>query len=146
MKEKSSEEIMNQMNASDLSYFYVENDLDSWLKVLGEKCHYHFGATNPNNPEEDIMDFSVRSLYKWISNYSKVLDCGCGWGGSARMFMQEKHCDVTGITSSPQHHDFIKNNIKGINWTLYNFMTSSLALVSHEIAQENFVPTILLAA
>jgi hypothetical protein len=87
---------------------------DVWMKVLGDKWHFHFGQTNPLDPTEDIFDHAVRFLYPFIPDHSAVLDCGCGWGGPARLIAKEKGCKITGVTTSFLQCDFIKNHVKEI--------------------------------
>jgi hypothetical protein len=85
-----------------------------WLKVLGDKGHYHFGQTNPLDLTEDIFDHAVRYLYRFIPGHSAILDCGCGWGAPARLFTTEKGCKVTGVTTSFLQYEFIQNHVKEI--------------------------------
>ncbi|MFZ5755737.1 MAG: SAM-dependent methyltransferase [Pseudomonadota bacterium] len=77
--------------------FYDENDTESWLKVVGEGRHYHFG----DGPE------IIRRLYRYIPEGSRVLDCGCGWGGPASMLVRERGCSVTGVTISAGQHAWL---------------------------------------
>lgn len=97
---------------NDIDEFYSENSTSSWLKVLGPKRHYHFGQTNPHCLTEDFMDYATRSLYRFIPSKSKILDCGAGWGGPAELLIQEKECDVVGITISQNQYEFISHNVK----------------------------------
>ena len=77
-----------------------------WKKVIGEDLHYHVGWG-----EGDILYNSVKYLYQFIDNNSKVLDCGCGWGGPAKALLRDLKCDVTGINISKVQYDYIKENI-----------------------------------
>ena len=87
---------------------------DVWLKVLGDKGHYHFGQINPLDPSEDIFEHAVRFLYQFIPDHSAVLDCGCGWGGPAKLLAIEKGCKVTGVTTSFLQYEFIRDHVKEI--------------------------------
>jgi SAM-dependent methyltransferase len=87
---------------------------DVWLSVLGDKGHYHFGQTNPFDPLEDIFDHAVRCLYQFIPDQSAVLDCGCGWGGPAKLLATEKGCKVIGVTTSELQCKFINDHVKEI--------------------------------
>ncbi len=74
-----------------------------WREVLGPGMHYHFGTIDPARPIDDAaarFSFAVRQLYPWIPTGSRVIDVGCGWGGPARMLIDERHCDVRGVTIS----------------------------------------------
>jgi len=55
------------------------------------------------------MDYSIMEMYKFIPENSKVLDCGCGWGGPARLLIKDLNCDVTGVTVSEQQANYIKD-------------------------------------
>ena len=94
-------------NNNDLDKFYSDVPLDTWAKILSPKMHYHFGEDNTNNV--DIFDMAVRSLYRYLQEGSTVLDCGCGWGGPARMLIDELGCKVEGVTISRQQSQFIRD-------------------------------------
>lgn len=83
------------------SAFYDENDTESWLRVIGEGRHYHFG----NGPE------IIRELYRYIPDGARVLDCGCGWGGPGELLATERHCDVTGVTISRNQFEYIRDHV-----------------------------------
>jgi hypothetical protein len=92
---------------SKLDNFYSYNSLESWIKFLGDKLHYHFGVfTEPNN---DPFDQAVIELFKYIPEKSKILDCGCGWGGPGKLLKEKLNCDITGITISKTQSEFIKD-------------------------------------
>ena len=94
-------------NADFIDDFYSEVPLETWQKILSPRMHYHFGEDNSEN--EDIFDRAVRSLYPYIPYGSTVLDCGCGWGGPARMLISEQGCDLEGVTLSRQQSEFISD-------------------------------------
>lgn len=87
----------------DLDEFYSENDIESWKMVVGEDLHYHLGSRS----EGDIFEQTIRNLYQYIPDNSKILDCGCGWGGPAKMLMKEKNCSITGVTISKSQAEYI---------------------------------------
>jgi SAM-dependent methyltransferase len=91
------------MNISD---FYSDADPNVWKKVLGEDIHYHVGWG-----EGDILYNAITHLYQFIDKGSSVLDCGCGWGGPAKVIQRDLNCEVTGITNSKVQFDYIKQNI-----------------------------------
>ena len=88
----------------DLDSFYSENQIKAWETVLGEKMHYHNAI---NSEENDPFDQAVLDLCEFIRPQSKVLDCGCGWGGPARLLRRELNCDTTGITISKAQANYI---------------------------------------
>jgi len=79
--------------------------LETWRKILHKDMHYHFGECNEGG--QDIFEQAVRTLYNYIQPGSSVLDCGCGWGGPAKMLMRENDCNVEGVTISKQQYDSI---------------------------------------
>jgi hypothetical protein len=84
------------------SQFYTENTLKDWQHVLGPKMHYHLGSQS----NDDIFDQAIRNLYTYIPQNSSILDCGCGWGGPANLLQHELNATITGITNSPQQHEY----------------------------------------
>lgn len=90
----------------ELSDFYSDTDPELWKKVLGEDLHYHVGWGNG-----DIMYNAVQHLYQFILPNSKLLDCGCGWGGPSKVIQKDLNCDITAVTNSLVQYDYIKNNI-----------------------------------
>ncbi len=81
----------------DIDKFYSENPPEVWEKVLGPGMHYHYRG---EKVLEEILEF--------IPPNSKVLDCGCGWGGTGRFLMERGH-DVTGVTISKAQAEYIKD-------------------------------------
>ena len=88
---------------ASVAKFYSENPLHVWQQVLGSNMHYHLGAKS----NENIFDQAIRNLYPHIPQNSKILDCGCGWGGPGNLLQTELNANVTGITNSKQQHEYI---------------------------------------
>jgi hypothetical protein len=88
---------------ASIAQFYSENPLHVWQHVLASKMHYHLGSQSNDN----IFDQAIRNLYPHISQNSKILDCGCGWGGPGNLLQTELNAIVTGITNSKQQHEYI---------------------------------------
>ena len=91
-----------QWDSSTVADFY-SGETAGWREVLGPGMHYHFGTVDPTRPIDDAeahFSFAIRQLYPWIPVRSKVLDVGCGWGGPARLLVDERDCSVHGITIS----------------------------------------------
>lgn len=87
----------------DIEKFYSENDIEDWKIVLGEDLHYHLGSKS----DGDIFEQSIRNLYNYIPQGSKILDCGCGWGGPANLLIEERKCEITGVTISRSQAGYI---------------------------------------
>ena len=100
--------VFKKLNKNDLTVgdFYDDTPVDTWKKVIGNDLHYHLGWGNG-----DMFENAVEYLYQFIEKGSTILDCGCGWGGPAKMFQRDLDCDVTGITVSKNQYDFVKNNL-----------------------------------
>ena len=81
----------------DIDKFYSENPPETWEKVLGPGMHYHYRG---EKVLEEILEF--------IPPDAKILDCGCGWGGSGK-FLQKRGHDVTGVTISKEQANYIKD-------------------------------------
>ena len=98
--------------------FYDDTSPEVWKKVIGKDLHYHVGWG-----EGDIFYNSVEYLYQFIDKNSKILDCGCGWGGPAKALLQDLNCDITGVTVSKVQYDYIEKNvpIDAIHADLHNY-------------------------
>lgn len=97
---------MSSRDPADLDHYYSFNDIEVWKTVLGEKMHYHYAVKSKEN---DPFDQAVIDLFKFIKPGSKILDCGCGWGGPANLIKEKLNCDVTGVTISKSQSEYIKN-------------------------------------
>ena len=92
----------------------VANSYDEWTEdgilefYLGEHIHLGHYGTPPKNKDflQAKADF-VHEMVRWggldkLPQGTKLLDVGCGIGGSSRILAKEYGFDVTGITISPQ--------------------------------------------
>ena len=86
--------------------FYDDTSPEIWKKVIGEDLHYHVGWG-----EGDILYNAIEYLYQFIDQDSRVLDCGCGWGGPAKVLQRDLNCSVTGVTISEVQYNYIKENL-----------------------------------
>lgn len=84
----------------NLDTFYSAEPTHLWQRVLGPGMHYHFGVADP---EHDPFEAAVLQLRQFIPDGSRVLDCGCGWGGPARVLKQHG-CYVQGVTISQEQY------------------------------------------
>jgi cyclopropane fatty-acyl-phospholipid synthase-like methyltransferase len=81
-----------------------------WQKVLGSELHFHLG----HFPSDDIaLEQSMRLAIKHLimqmppKNVRRVLDVGCGWGGTAFQLVEVWNAEVLGITISKEQANFI---------------------------------------
>ena len=90
------------MNLDD----FYSADTKLWKAILGEKMHYHHAVHSEVN---DPFDQAIIDLFPFIKNKSKVLDCGCGWGGPGKLIQKELNCEVTGVTISKAQYEYIQD-------------------------------------
>ena len=110
---------------SDLGEFY-NGELEAWRHILGESLMYTNGTRDPKALPEDAeahLSNSVRSLYPWIPEGSRVLDLGCGWGGPARMLIRERGAYVHGVTVSQTQADFFDSSLPEARTTCADMAT-----------------------
>lgn len=87
----------------DLEQFYSTTSPEEAKAVFGENAHFHWAVPSEiNNP----FDQAVIDLFPYIKPNSKILDCGCGWGGPGKLIQQHLGCDVTGVTISKGQADY----------------------------------------
>jgi tocopherol O-methyltransferase len=71
-------------------------------KLWGQHIHHGYWLTGKENKEEASQNLIELLINKSdLKNKSKVLDIGCGIGGTSMYLAKEYGCDVTGITISP---------------------------------------------
>lgn len=92
----------------------VANAYDEWTNdgileyYWGEHIHLgHYGSPPQRRDFLEAKAEFVREMARWggldkLPAGTKVLDVGCGIGGSSRILAREYGFDVTGITISPQ--------------------------------------------
>jgi hypothetical protein len=83
---------------ADLDNFYSAESRQEWQQIIGADLHYHFGYFLGSEDLETGLKQTVRNFYPYIPRSSRVLDIGCGWGGPAKMLVEECGCSVEGIT------------------------------------------------
>lgn len=75
-------------------------------------CGYWRDAGNLDAAQEAKLDLVCRKSH--LKPGMKVLDIGCGWGGTAKYMAENYDVQVVGITVSGQQAEFAKNNCKGL--------------------------------
>jgi len=103
----------------NINDFYSSTSINDWKILCGEELHYHYGTFRRTSDEyEKALRETIHQFYPYIPKGSKVLDAGCGWGGTMTMLIRENQCKVDGITTSIQQYDYAKSN--GLNVKLCN--------------------------
>lgn len=87
-----------------IRHFY-DRSTPLWLDTWGEHMHHGFygieGKLQPNHRQAQID--MLEELLRWggVSRARRILDAGCGVGGSARWLATRFDAEVLGLTLSP---------------------------------------------
>jgi cyclopropane-fatty-acyl-phospholipid synthase len=76
-------------------------------KHLIYSCGYWTNATNLDQAQEAKIDLIARKLD--LTPGMRVLDIGCGWGGTAKLLAERTGVEVTGITVSKEQARFARD-------------------------------------
>jgi tocopherol O-methyltransferase len=95
------------------------NELDVFYRELwGEHVHHGLWVTGRESPEVAVRHLiEVVAQEGRIKTADKVIDIGCGYGGTARQLAQQYGAAVTGITLSSAQYDYAKSVTTGSNPT-----------------------------
>jgi cyclopropane-fatty-acyl-phospholipid synthase len=95
-------------------HYNVGNDL--YRLMLDQRmiysCGYWKGATDLDHAQEQKLDMTCRKLK--LEKGQKVLDIGCGWGGTAKFMAENYGVEVVGVTISTEQAKLAKENCKGL--------------------------------
>ncbi len=95
-------------------HYNAGNDL--YRLMLDERmiysCAYWKNAGNLNEAQEHKLDLTCRKLR--LEKGQKVLDIGCGWGGTARFMAERYGVEVVGVTISTEQAKLAKENCAGL--------------------------------
>ena len=75
-----------------LDNFYSFTSPEEAKDIFGQRAHFHWAVPSDTN---DPFDQAVIDLFPYIKPNSKILDCGCGWGGPGRIIQEHLNCEVT---------------------------------------------------
>src|SRR4051812_11711786 len=92
------------MQYNDTAKIREHYDIASPLykELWGQHIHHGFWISGKESKEEaaqNLVDLLIQK--SGLQRGSKVLDVGCGVGGTSIFLAKEWDCDVTGITISP---------------------------------------------
>jgi len=86
-----------------LDNFYSFTSPEEAKDIFGQRAHFHWAVPSDTN---DPFDQAVIDLFPYIKPNSKILDCGCGWGGPGQMLKEQLNCDITGVTISKAQAEY----------------------------------------
>ncbi|GAX62127.1 SAM-dependent methyltransferase [Candidatus Scalindua japonica] len=100
-----------QIKNNDIVEYYRKNELSYHL--WGRNYHYGYwdGTTNHLFKATQKLN-EVMAQIACIRKGDRVLDAGCGAGGSSTYLAKNFGCHVTGITICPRQVDFANRNAK----------------------------------
>jgi tocopherol O-methyltransferase len=95
------------------------NELDVFYRELwGEHIHHGFWVTGRESAEVAVRRLiEVVAQEGQVETGTRVIDIGCGYGGTARQLVQQYGAEVTGITLSSAQYDYAKSVTAGSNPT-----------------------------
>mgnify|MGYP006271221347 CR=1 FL=1 len=89
-------------------HYDIGNDL--YTRMLDPRmiysCGYWQKATTLADAQEAKLDLAARKL--GLAPGMRVLDIGCGWGGTAFFLAERYGCEVVGVTVSREQADYAK--------------------------------------
>ena len=95
-------------------HYDIGNDLYTRMldKLRIYSCAYWKNATTLDEAQQEKLDLVCRKLN--LRPGMRVLDIGCGWGGTAKFMAKRYDVDVVGITVSKEQASFAKEFCKGL--------------------------------
>ncbi len=95
-------------------HYDIGNDLYQCMldKLLVYSCGYWKNASSLDEAQEAKLDLVCRKLH--LEPGMRVLDIGCGWGGTAKFMAEQYQVDVVGITVSKKQAVFAQELCKGL--------------------------------
>jgi cyclopropane-fatty-acyl-phospholipid synthase len=95
-------------------HYDISNDL--FRQMLDSRmiysCGYWKNARTLDEAQEAKLELICRKLH--LQPGHKVLDIGCGWGGTARYMAEKYNVEVTGITISKEQAQLARENCKNL--------------------------------
>lgn len=89
---------------------------DLYHRMLDQRmiysCGYWKNAKSLDEAQEAKLDLVCRKLK--LEPGMRILDIGCGWGGSAKYMAQHHQVEVVGVTVSENQEKFAQENCRGL--------------------------------
>jgi cyclopropane-fatty-acyl-phospholipid synthase len=95
-------------------HYDIGNELYQHMldRLLIYSCGYWKNASTLDEAQEAKLDLICRKLR--LQPGMRVLDIGCGWGGTAKFIAEQYHVEVVGITVSEKQAGFAKEFCHGL--------------------------------
>jgi cyclopropane fatty-acyl-phospholipid synthase-like methyltransferase len=98
--------------------YYRDTTADSYLTWGGESLALHLGLSDDDAPitERPTLDRALLRMNAWLADRAgigdgaRVLDAGCGVGGSSIWLARERGARVTGVTLDPGQAAMAREN------------------------------------
>lgn len=96
------------------NHYDIGNDL--YRRMLDSRmiysCGYWKDAKNLEDAQRDKLELTCRKLH--LKPGQKVLDVGCGWGGTARYMAENYGVAVVGVTVSAEQATLARENCRNL--------------------------------
>lgn len=109
--------LMSIMQYNDTAKIQEHYDLASpyYKELWGSHIHHGYWISGKESKEEAAQNLIELLIQKsGLKQGAKVLDVGCGIGGTSIFLAKEFGCDVTGITISPVQVEMAQADAKGL--------------------------------
>lgn len=109
---------MSGVSTAAVAHHYDEID-PFYREVWGEHVHHGLWERGDETPEEAVRTLSRRVAsavtLAEMPRPARVVDIGCGYGGTAILLHAEHGAEVTGITLSPVQHAWAEQATRGVD-------------------------------
>ncbi len=95
-------------------HYDIGNDLFQCMldNLMIYSCGYWANADTVDDAQKAKLDMAARKLK--LSEGMRLLDVGCGWGGTARYLSEQYGVHVTGVTVSEEQAAYAEEFCKGL--------------------------------
>lgn len=95
-------------------HYDIGNELYSRMldRRMLYSCGYWKDASTLDEAQEAKLELSAQKL--GLQPGMRVLDIGCGWGGTAQYFAERHGCEVVGVTISQEQVEYGRELCKGL--------------------------------
>lgn len=94
---------MTKIKINNPSARYYDENYEDYVRYSGEHFHRGLWHENTKTHEESLINTTKKAIeHLMIRQGDRVLDAGCGTGGSCRFIARHFDCEVYGITLSDE--------------------------------------------